>query len=152
MLIKICGNTNLEDAKLAAELGADAVGFIFAASKRRMTAAQVAAIAGELPENVERVGVFDSHDAEEIAFIAKEAQLNAVQLHGGFDEPLLAALAPMLSASGIRIIQTLHWTVSEEDADLDDLLHTAVDRHLIETDLARIAALGITDRVLIDSK
>ena len=73
-------------AKLAADLGADAVGFIFAASKRQMTAAQVAAIARGLPESVERVGVFDSHDAEAIAFIAQEARLNAVQLHGGFDE------------------------------------------------------------------
>ena len=152
MWIKICGNTNLEDAKLAADLGADAVGFIFAASKRRMTAAQVAAIARELPENVERVGVFDSHDAEEVAFIAREAQLNAVQLHGGFDEPLLLALAPMLSSSGIRIVQTLHWTVGEEDVDMRDLIDAAIGHQFMQEDLARIAALGITDRVLIDSK
>ena len=67
MWVKICGNTNLEDAALAAELGADAVGFVFAASPRQVTAAQVAAITPYLPARVERVGVFDSHDAEEIA-------------------------------------------------------------------------------------
>jgi phosphoribosylanthranilate isomerase len=145
MWIKICGNTNLEDAQLAADLGADAVGFIFAASKRQMTAAQVAAIARELPENVERIGVFDSHDADPIAFIAKEAQLNAVQLHGGFDEALLIALAPKVDRSGIRIIQTLHWAVGDSAQD------SVAKVMEIEEQMERAAALGI-DRVLIDSK
>ena len=49
MFIKICANTNLEDARLAAELGVDAVGFVFAPSKRRVTAEQVAEITRELP-------------------------------------------------------------------------------------------------------
>jgi phosphoribosylanthranilate isomerase len=160
MWIKICGNTNLEDAKLAAELGADAVGFIFAASKRRMTAAQVAVIARELPENVERVGVFDSHDAEEIVRIAQEAKLNAVQLHGGFDEPLLNALAPMLAGAGIRIIQTLHLRAHDETHSpnerlsqrLKPLVAEAVEFKMLGRQLERIAALGFTDRILIDSK
>ena len=145
MWIKICGNTNLEDAKLAAELGADAVGFIFAASKRQITAAQVAAIASELPKSVERVGVFDSHDAEEIAFLAKEAGLNAVQLHGGFDEALLQQLPAKLAGSGIRLIQTLHWAVGDS---AQDAVAMVVD---IEQRMERVTALG-TDRVLIDSK
>jgi len=140
MWIKICGNTNLEDAKLAAELGADAVGFIFAVSKRQVTAAQAAGIARELPENVERVGVFDSHDAQEIARAAQEARLNAVQLHGGFDEPLLRQVAPLLAATGTHIIQTLHWNVGSQQSEE------------VVAGLARIAVLGVTDRVLIDSK
>jgi phosphoribosylanthranilate isomerase len=147
MWIKICGNTNLSDAKLAAELGADAVGFIFAASKRQLTAAQAAAIVLELPENIERVGVFDSHDAEEIARMAREARLHAVQLHGGFDEPLLSRIAPLLADDGIRIIQTLHWTVDTADAQS---AKRSADQ--IAAQLQRIAALGVTDRVLVDSK
>ena len=66
MFIKICANTNLEDARLAAELGVDAVGFVFAPSKRRVTPEQVAEITRELPEGVSKVGVFTSTDAEEI--------------------------------------------------------------------------------------
>ena len=86
MWIKICGNTNLEDASLAAQLGADAIGFVFAASPRQVTPAQVAAITPHLPAHVERVGVFHSHDAGQIASIARDAGLTAVQLHGTLDE------------------------------------------------------------------
>ena len=49
--IKICGNTSLDDAQLAAEAGADAVGFVFAPSPRRVTPQQVAAIVPHLPRS-----------------------------------------------------------------------------------------------------
>ena len=58
MFVKICANTNLDDALLAVELGVDAVGFVFAPSKRRVTAEQVAAITRELPAELVKVGVF----------------------------------------------------------------------------------------------
>ena len=140
MWVKICGNTNLEDAALAVELGADAVGFVFAASPRRVTPEQVAAISRELPAGTERVGVFDSHNSETIAEAAMAAGLTAVQLHGGFDEELLQQLGQRL-AGGMRIIQTLHWTVGQESAAIR-----------IAAQVERIVALGIADRVLIDSK
>jgi phosphoribosylanthranilate isomerase len=140
--VKICGNTNLEDAALAAKLGADAVGFVFAASKRQVTAGQVAAIGAHLPGGVERVGVFDSHDAEEIARVALEAGLTSVQLHGGFDEGLLSRLGERL-AGGVRVIQALSWQLGETE-------ETEAPR--LKEQLGRIAALGIADRVLIDSK
>jgi phosphoribosylanthranilate isomerase len=142
MWVKICGNTNLEDAALAAELGADAVGFVFAESKRQVTAALVAAITPHLPKGVERVGVFYSRDAEEIAATVSEAGLSAVQLHGGLDEGLIEALAKKF-AGRVQIIQTLHWTVDAGRAE------STV--HLVEQ-MGRVAALGTVDRVLIDSK
>ena len=155
MWVKICGNTNLEDAALAAELGADAVGFIFAASKRQLRPEQVAAITAQLPANVERVGVFDSHDAQEIARATQAAGLTAVQLHGGFDEALLEQLGPMLAASGVKIIQTLHWTVNDQMPNRPhDPAEGAVEApvELLARQIRRVAAIGAADRVLIDSK
>jgi phosphoribosylanthranilate isomerase len=141
MWVKICGNTNLDDAALAAELGADAVGFVFAESPRRVTAAQVAAITLHLSQRVERVGVFHSHNEEEIARTASEAGLTAVQLHGGLDEGLLERLTARF-AGRAQIIQTLHWTIDSPES-------SAV---LLAGQIERIAALRASDRVLIDSK
>jgi phosphoribosylanthranilate isomerase len=143
MWVKICGNTNLEDAALAAELGADAVGFVFAESKRQMTPAQVAAITPHLPANVERVGVFHSRNADEIARVASHAGLTAVQLHGGLNAELTARLTERLAGS-IRIIQTLHWVISDQSQSL-----LAAQ---LAAQIEQVAALGTADRVLIDSK
>jgi phosphoribosylanthranilate isomerase len=148
MWVKICGNTNLDDAALAAELGADAVGFIFAESKRQVTSAEVGAITSKLPAGVERVGVFYSPDAEEIAETALAAGLTAVQLHGGVDDKLIETLAAKF-AGDVQIIQTLHWVI-EPQAGTQPLEQSPA-AHL-EQQILHIAALGITDRVLIDSK
>ena len=53
--IKICGNTSLEDARVAVKHGADAVGFVFAASPRRVTVPEVAAIVKHLAAPVEKI-------------------------------------------------------------------------------------------------
>jgi phosphoribosylanthranilate isomerase len=153
MWVKICGNTNLEDAALAAQLGADAVGFVFAAGKRQMTAAQVAAITAHLADTVERVGVFDTRDAEAIAQTASAAGLTAVQLHGGLDEGLIEALAKRL-AGRVRIIQTLHWTIGEKmlHGEADATATAESSAVLLAGQIRRVAAQGIVDRILIDSK
>jgi phosphoribosylanthranilate isomerase len=149
MWVKICGNTNLEDAAYAAEAGADAVGFVFAESKRQVTVEQVAAITPHLPASLERVGVFYSHDADEIARTVQEAGLTAVQLHGGLDQGLMEKLAQQLRGEA-RIIQTLHWTVNLPAAEFEPVSELPV-RQLVH-ELERIASIGIADRVLIDSK
>jgi phosphoribosylanthranilate isomerase len=139
MWIKICGNTNLEDALLAAELGADALGFVFAESKRQVAAEEVARITPHLPRSVERVGVFYSHDAEEIARAVREAGLNAVQLHGGLDVELAGRLRDLLGP-GIGLIQTLHWTFGADSGDG------------LGEGLRNVVGSGLMDRVLIDSR
>ena len=143
MWVKICGNTRLEDVRLAAELGADAVGFVFAAGKRQVTPEQVAAITSVLAAPVERVGVFDSHDADRIVSAARHAGLDTVQLHGGFDPNLLRRVSEK-SQRRLKIIQTLHWSVADTPA--------TETLEKLRAELAEIASLGLTDRALIDSK
>src|SRR5580698_3628363 len=104
MWVKICANTCAEDALKAAELGADAVGFVFAPSKRQVTAAQVAPISAVLPDGIERVGVFADLPAEDIARSAERARLTAVQLHAAFDPPRTHRLHQLLPNQAI--IQT----------------------------------------------
>jgi len=137
--VKICGNTSLEDAQLAIELGADALGFIFAESKRRVSPAQVASIAQHLPKHVERVGVVYSRDAAEIAAIVQEAGLTAVQLHGGVDLALVDRLRERLGGE-VEMIQTLHWVVGTDSSEQ------------LRSELGGIAAAKTVDRVLIDSR
>jgi phosphoribosylanthranilate isomerase len=151
MWIKICGNTNLEDAQLAARLGADAIGFVFAPSPRQVTLAQVAAITPHLPAHVERVGVFSSRDAEQIEAIAIEAGLTTVQLHGGLDEALARKLDEKFKGS-VRIIQTLHWPVGQPSPHAPTNPATDSPAALLAVQIERIARLRLTDRILIDSK
>jgi len=141
MWIKICGNTNLEDAQLAAELGADAVGFVFAPSTRQVTAAQVAQITPHLPEGLECVGVFPALKAEEIANAAQESGLNTVQLHGGVSMELVRQLDEIFNGQ-VKLIQTVHWDVNAGDASAA----------LLTQQLGEIAAVDLVSRVLIDSK
>ncbi len=141
MWVKICANTNLEDARLATSLGADALGFVFAPSPRRVTTAQVAQITPHLSPTVERVGVFHTQDEDEIVNTVEQAGLTAAQLHGGVDAGLAVRLRARLG-SGIRLIQTVHWVVDAKGENV-----AAVARRLRE-----IAAGGTIDRVLVDSK
>ncbi len=82
MFVKICGITTAEDALLAAGLGADAVGMIFAASSRRITTAEARDIVRRLPPEVLPVGVFRNETAPRVAETANTLGLRAVQLHG----------------------------------------------------------------------
>jgi len=82
MFVKICGITNAEDALLAAGLGADAVGMIFAASSRRIAPGEARDIVRHLPPEVLPVGVFRDESASRVAEIANSLGLRAVQLSG----------------------------------------------------------------------
>jgi phosphoribosylanthranilate isomerase len=141
MWIKICANTNLDDAQLAAELGADAVGFVFAPSPRQVTAADVSRITPHLPESIECVGVFPSLEAQQIAGIAQECGLNTVQLHGEVSFELMRQLDEIFNGQ-VKLIQTLHWQV---DAN-------AANAAVVAEQLRQIDADGLAARVLIDAK
>lgn len=82
MFVKICGTTNEEDALLSVALGADAVGFIFAASSRQIKPRQAGDIVRRLPADVLTVGVFRNESPKRVIETVMETDVRAVQLHG----------------------------------------------------------------------
>lgn len=80
--VKICGVTSIEDARLAADLGASAIGLVFwPGSPRYVEIAAAKQIVAALPPFVSAVGVFVNQQ-DEAERIAREAGLTAVQFHG----------------------------------------------------------------------
>lgn len=83
MKVKICGITNAEDALLCANEGADAIGFVFVKESRRcIEPADAARICSILPPLIMKIGVFVNETPADVNRIAREAGLNAAQLHG----------------------------------------------------------------------
>ena len=80
--VKICGTTSLQDAQLSVAAGADALGFIFAASARRVEVARAAEIVASLPNEIEKVGVFVNEAPRRVAEVVEQVGLSGVQLHG----------------------------------------------------------------------
>jgi phosphoribosylanthranilate isomerase len=85
--IKICGITNLNDAFLGLDLGADALGFIFYRySKRSISSEDALRIISKLPPFVTTVGVFVNQGVEELKSMKREIGFDLFQLHGD-EEP-----------------------------------------------------------------
>src|ERR1700751_2480078 len=81
--VKICGITNLEDALHAVNAGADALGFVFyEKSPRKADVGTVRDIIREMPNEIEKVGVFVEHEPEQIREIVLQTGLTTVQLYG----------------------------------------------------------------------
>jgi phosphoribosylanthranilate isomerase len=141
MWIKICGNTNLQDTQLAAEAGADAVGFVFAPSPRRVTLSQISDIMPGLPEDLTRIGVFNTQNFDEIVSALRSAGLHGVQLHGELDFSLAEKLRNEFGAP-LFLVQTLHWDLNRDPNRTEEKLrnelravtrHTNIDAVLLDT-------------------
>lgn len=102
--VKICGITNLQDARAAVSAGADALGFIFyAGSARYMRPGEAAAIIRALPASILRIGVFVNERAEIIRRIFGACRLTMVQLQGRESPKQAAALGvPLMKAFRVR--------------------------------------------------
>ncbi|MGS2747758.1 phosphoribosylanthranilate isomerase [Bacillus zanthoxyli] len=102
MKVKICGITDVETANRACEYGVDALGFVFAESKRKITPRLAKEIIQEIPANVLKIGVFVNESVEEIQKIADECGLTHVQLHGDEDNHQIKRLnIPSIKVLGV---------------------------------------------------
>lgn len=125
MFIKICGITSEQDALLAAALGADAVGFVFAPSPRRVAVDRARDIARRLPAEMLTVGIFRDELPDRVVEIMNRAGLGAAQLHG--HEPPEAARDVRSRVS--RMIKVFY----AADPGLSDVASYGADVALIDS-------------------
>jgi phosphoribosylanthranilate isomerase len=108
MKVKICGITDLTTALAAIDYGADAIGFVFAESKRRISVEKAKDIVAHLPKDILKVGVFVNEGKEKIEEIASSVGLTHVQLHGDEPPAFTKALSfPVIKAISIHDDQSL---------------------------------------------
>jgi phosphoribosylanthranilate isomerase len=124
-LVKICGMTNAGDARVAADAAADAVGFIFAESPRRVGVEEARRISIALPENIIRVGVFVDEEPAEILRISREIGLDLAQLHGDESPETVTALRE----AGVKVMKALR---VESAATLEALDEYETDLFLLD--------------------
>lgn len=120
--IKICGNTRKEDVDLAVELGVDLLGFIFGPSKRHIDVEQARQLVGDVPDAVERVGVFVSEPVEVIGQAVEACGLTAVQIY--------RPITPQDRELGVTLLPALRVRNGE---DLDALRFEPRDHPLLDT-------------------
>jgi phosphoribosylanthranilate isomerase len=92
--VKVCGITNLEDALAAAEMGADALGFVLAPSPRQVSPENLRRLVADLPPLIIKVGVFVDSPLDEVRRIMSDCGLNLAQLHGSESPEYCEALFP----------------------------------------------------------
>jgi phosphoribosylanthranilate isomerase len=103
--VKICGITDLNDALLASELGADAVGFNFCRkSPRYIDPSQAKAIIEKLPPLIQAVGIFvDEFSPERVVKISQGVGINTVQLHGDESPSYLRKMSELRVIKAFRV-------------------------------------------------
>ncbi|MGA2888181.1 MAG: phosphoribosylanthranilate isomerase [Terracidiphilus sp.] len=127
--IKICANTSLADTLMAVDAGADAVGFVFAPSPRRVTVAEVAAITPHLPPTVEKIGVFVDADLDEIVSTVQACNLTGVQLHYDADPELPAKLHKRLGPK-LQILRVVHFDAETAKLQVVRIVEHTKDPHV----------------------
>lgn len=107
MKVKICGIQKIENALAAEKAGADALGFMFAESKRRITPEVAKQIISKLGNKSWKVGVFVNEEVEKVIEVAQYCELTAIQLHGE-EKPAdyLEVGLPIIKSLGIESYQT----------------------------------------------
>lgn len=101
--VKICGITRPQDAAIAADAGADAIGLVFAKSPRQVTPSRAREIVAALPPFVTAVGVFVNVRPVTIRRIVDFVGLSAVQLHGDESPSQCEQLDPLQVIKALRV-------------------------------------------------
>jgi phosphoribosylanthranilate isomerase len=116
--VKICGITNLEDASNAVELGADALGFIFAPSPRQIAPQKASEIIRAIPPLVKTVGVFVNEAPATIREVMQHCGLDLIQLHGDESPAFCDEFMPyaikalrIKDESSLQLSQAYHGTI-----------------------------------------
>jgi phosphoribosylanthranilate isomerase len=138
--IKICGTTNRDDALAAVDAGADAVGFVFAQSPRRVEPETAQEIAAKLPQAVDRVGVFCNESAERIGAIARQAGLTIIQLHG--DETPAFARSLFGGGNRLRVFKAVSMSPGVVSVLREFAVAGTVDGLLLDSAVLRAACMG----------
>jgi phosphoribosylanthranilate isomerase len=135
--IKICANTTLDDALMAVEAGADALGFVFAPSPRRVSKGRAAEIVPRLPRAVEKIGVFVDAEEEDIVAIVRTCGLTGVQLHCD-SRPEISAQLRAQFGQELRILRVAHFgaDAAQRIAALDG--DASVDAILVDSRTAAV--------------
>src|SRR5271168_3788915 len=128
--IKFCGTTNLDDALASLDAGADALGFIFTDSRRKVTPDEAAKIIAPLPTTIEKIGVFVNEEAKTVAAIVEQCGLTGVQLQG--DETPDYVMELRRQVGGLRVSKTLHAEKLDQADRFCASSHFALDNLLID--------------------
>ncbi|WP_432362533.1 phosphoribosylanthranilate isomerase [Sporosarcina sp. UB5] len=110
--VKICGLMEPRHVQAAVEAGADAVGFVFAPSRRRVAIAQAKELARLVPDHVMKIGVFVNAEREELKRAFREVPLDYIQYHGGeslkFIEKVGLPSIKVVSVHGSEDVKEVH--------------------------------------------
>src|SRR5690242_11617819 len=101
----MCGTTSVVDAQMCADAGANAIGFIFAESPRRVDPKMAKEISRAMPRELERIGVFVNEPVESVMRTADHAELTGVQLHGDESPRYVKELVRRCVERSLRIIK-----------------------------------------------
>jgi phosphoribosylanthranilate isomerase len=101
--VKICGITNIKDARHAIACGADALGFVFySGSPRHVSAEKARSIIAALPPMVTTVGLFVNETPDRVRMIAKVSGIDVIQLHGD-ESPSACNYSPYRVIKALRV-------------------------------------------------
>lgn len=125
--IKICGLTRTEDIEMVNEFLPDYIGFVFAKSRRQVSAEQAKKLKNKLRPAIKAVGVFVNEKPENIAEIANQGIIDLIQIHGDEDAAYCAQLRKLTQAPIIKVVRV------EREDDLAGIEEFDCDYYLFDT-------------------